>query len=91
MKTLIWVHSMASTGESVRHWLADFDAEAYKGRGVATFTDIKENAKRFDDKGAAFDYWRQVSKRRPRREDGKPNRPLTAYSIEILPEDEDPF
>jgi hypothetical protein len=40
-------------------------------------------AKIFADAGAAFAYWKQQSKRVPIRPDGKPNRPLTAWSVLI--------
>ena len=34
---------------------------------------------------AALEAWRRVSARAPVRPDGKPNRPLTAYTVEVLP------
>jgi hypothetical protein len=37
----------------------------------------------FPDKAAAMAYYFTVSKTVPRRPDGRPNRPLTAYMIEI--------
>lgn len=37
-------------------------------------------AKHFADVALALDYWRQDKGLRP---DGKPNRPLTAYSVEV--------
>jgi hypothetical protein len=62
-------------------WLKSYDIEAFDGRGNALFTDVPEKALRFADLGAAFEAWKTQSKRRPIREDGKPNRPLTAFSI----------
>lgn len=42
------------------------------------------DAHRFADKGAAFEAWRGINQRVPTRKDGKPNRPLTAYTVEIV-------
>ena len=33
----------------------------------------------------ALEVWRKVDSRQPRRPDGQPNRPLTAYTVEIGP------
>jgi hypothetical protein len=38
-------------------------------------------AKRFAGLAELHKTWSQVSKRVPRRQDGKPNRPLTAFSV----------
>lgn len=43
----------------------------------------KARARRFRDAADAWRLWGQTSKRRPLRADGKPNRPLTAFTIEI--------
>lgn len=87
---LMWVHSLASSGERIGLWLEDFDADAHGGRGQASLTHDKARARHFRSSTDAFAFWRQVSRRQPVRHDGKPNRPLTAYSIELLPETEDP-
>jgi hypothetical protein len=60
---------------------ADFDA--YDGRGFMTFTKKASDAMTFPDFRAAMVFWQTTSKARPRREDGMPNRPLTALTIEI--------
>lgn len=41
-------------------------------------------AMRFDDRLEAWDCWRQVDPREPVRKDGKPNRPLTAFTITVM-------
>ena len=71
-------------------WLADrptylltCDVEAYDGMGKVDTTEDRSKAMRFDDPGAAMTYWRRQSIVRPYRDDGKPNRPLTAFTIEI--------
>jgi hypothetical protein len=41
-------------------------------------------AVQFQDYLNAFEFWRQTSKAKPVREDGKPNRPLTAFTVSIF-------
>ena len=45
------------------------------------FTDSRKKAVRFDSFEGALDFYRTQSIYRPRRDDGKPNRPLTAYTM----------
>jgi hypothetical protein len=63
-------------------YLATFDVNAHGGRGEATFTPDIKRAMRFADGGEAMRAWRMRSTVRPLRDDGKPNRPLTAYTVE---------
>jgi hypothetical protein len=39
----------------------------------------------FEAMSDAFILWRTIPQSRPVREDGAPNRPLTAFSVEIIP------
>jgi hypothetical protein len=43
----------------------------------------KEDAMAFDDVKTALEYWQRQSTVVPRRTDGRPNRPLTAYTVEM--------
>lgn len=52
-------------------------------RDLQTTPDI-DKATRFDA-GDAFELWRKVDPREPLREDGKPNRPLTIFTVEMQP------
>lgn len=61
-------------------YLQDYDIEAYDGRGWAIGTNDLKKAKRFASMSEAIDAWNTQSKVRPLREDGKPNKPLTAFS-----------
>ena len=64
-------------------WLKRFDPDAYDGRGLVEWTrDIRE-ALKFPDYIAAKDYYIQQSTVRPLCDDGKPNRPLTGYTISL--------
>jgi hypothetical protein len=62
-------------------YLVWYDVDANEGRGDAGFSPDKDKALRFPDAFKALQVWKMQSTVRPLREDGKPNRPLTAYSI----------
>ena len=55
--------------------------EPYDG-GLLIVTPDREKARHFASAQQAIDYWRQAYGTRP---DGEPNRPLTAYTVEIMP------
>lgn len=61
------------------------------GRGHTVFTFDPSLALGFPSKIDALEYWRQQSKTVPLRPDGRPNRPITAFSAEILPLTEKPL
>ena len=60
------------------------EGDAFRLIRTLETTDNPHEALRFTDGGAALECWRKVSPNRPIRPDGDPNRPLTAYSCEIL-------
>ena len=64
-------------------YLKSYDPEAYGGRGEVTFTGSIDEAMEFADRHAAWACYFQVPKCAPSRPDGRPNRPLTAYTIFI--------
>lgn len=70
-------------------YLKAFNVEAFDGRGDATWTLDIHDAMVFADPGAVLTAWKTQSLLRPLRADGKPNRPLTTFTIEIecLPEE----
>lgn len=69
----------------------DWQPPGYDGPqvGRATFTSDPAEALQFTDVAAAMDFWKKPSTRRPLRSDGKPNRPLTAYTVEVRPAPKD--
>lgn len=67
----------------LRYWLAAADVDARGGRGSARLTLVASEALAFPSMQEAFAFWRQQSTRRPLRPDGRPNRPLTAYTVEF--------
>lgn len=65
-------------------YLKSYDPEAFDGRGDVVFTANIAEAMRFDSYMAAMAFARRVPACRPLRGDGKPNMPLTAFTLEIL-------
>jgi hypothetical protein len=66
-------------------YLAMYEPEAYDGMGSVVWTEDIGQAIKFDDLAQVFAVWKAVPKNRPKRPDGKWNRPLTAYHIEVRP------
>ena len=63
-------------------YVKDYDPTAHGGRGELAVTPKKVYARRFPERTAAIQYYRQSAGIRP---DGKPNRPLTAWTVDIQP------
>jgi hypothetical protein len=75
-----------ASGVSCPHagmFLKHADFNAYSGQGLMTFTGDITQAMVFATAGDAIQFWRTRSKAQPTRPDGRPNRPLTALTIEI--------
>lgn len=66
-------------------YLENFDPEAGHGWGAAAFTSNLKDALVFPDFKAAWELIGTRPKKRPTRPDGRPNRPLTAFTLEIVP------
>jgi len=66
-------------------WLKSYDPEAYDGRGDVQATTNRDEAMRFDSLQEAHELWKRQPKARPLRDDGKPNRPLSAFTIRVEP------
>jgi len=64
-------------------WLVSCDVDGNDGHGIIKTTLVSRDARQFETPGQAMEYWRRVSTTHPVRRDGKPNRPLTAYTVEI--------
>lgn len=78
---VLYVVEDASTGDPVGMWLHRYDPDAFDGRGQIVFTPLKSEAQRFPSMIEAMACWKQPSTRVPLRDDGKPNRPLTAFTV----------
>jgi hypothetical protein len=79
----IFVFHLAGTYMPINSWVKDFDVNANGGRGNVSFTKSPSFAKKFASVGEAFSAYRMQSTLEPFRDDGLPNRPLTAYTVEI--------
>jgi hypothetical protein len=62
-------------------YLKTFDLEANGGHGAMQCTKDKSEAFKWDSMIDLMMAWKAPSESRPLRPDGKPNRPLTAFSI----------
>jgi hypothetical protein len=71
--------SYTTDGEYVK----SYDVEAHDGRGDVTFTKNVADAMTFADMPSAVAFTMRQPASRPLRADGKPNRPLTAFTLEL--------
>lgn len=62
-------------------YLESYDPDYLDGLGAWSWTSDRAKAVRFKGIADAFDTWKRRSSIRPTRSDGRPNRPLTAYSV----------
>lgn len=69
----------------VGYFLGAYDPDGFNGYGSAHWVAHVDDAMTFPDQLTAFQFWKQQSTIRPFREDGLKNRPLTAYTIEVVP------
>lgn len=66
-------------------WVKSYTPDGFGGRGEAVLTENKHEAKVYPNATAAMEDWRRVSSTHPIRPgDGKPNRPLTAFTVEVI-------
>lgn len=65
-------------GQYIKDFIPDIDEF---GHGRLVTTPNLQEAKRFAESDTALEFYRQQSKRCPFRDDGRPNRPLTAYTV----------
>lgn len=73
----------STDGLPVEWYLASFDADGNDGWGEATWTDNPADAVEFATTTAARTCWTEQSRLRRLRPDGQPNRPLTAFSVQL--------
>lgn len=64
-------------------YLKTADVNANDGHGIVTWSRYDWQAMKFDTFAAAAAFWNQQSTKRPLRDDGRPNKPLTAFTVEI--------
>lgn len=86
MKKIVFILAGMPDGSPTDHdgaYLKDFDFEAGIGRGEVELTANLEEAMKFDDAVSALKFYQTQPKCKPFREDGRPNRPLTATNWEM--------
>lgn len=66
-------------------YLASYNPEAHDGMGFAVWCDGIEDALLVADSAALFALWQRIPENRPLRDDGLPNRPLTVFTVEVVP------
>jgi len=80
--TTVALAAAAASGEVVQGpYLEWSDPDANDGAGDERWTNDRDKAKRFASFMDVMDCWKAQSRKRPFRSDGRPNRPLTAYSV----------
>lgn len=89
MPIVIRVLGLALPGQSKRTaldgaYIRAYDPDAHNGYGHIIGTLNVNEALTFATAGEAFALYRSISRTKPFRPDGKPNRPLTSYTVEII-------
>ena len=65
-------------------WVKSYTPDGFGGRGDLVLTENQREAKVYESATAAIEDWQRVSATHPRRPgDGKPNRPMSAFTIEV--------
>jgi hypothetical protein len=65
-------------------YLQEYTADGFGGQGNLSVTNSLKLAKRYPDMRSVLEEWKSVSTTHPIRPDGKPNRPLSAYTISTV-------
>jgi hypothetical protein len=71
-------------GEITGAWLVWYDPAGNNGNGDAAWSHDQADAARFTEREWA-ELYAAVPENRPRRPDGKPNRPITMFNLAIVP------
>ena len=67
-------------------YVKKYEPEAFDGYGDVVFTDRKEEALTFETFTDAYLFVGQIPNNRPVRDDGQPNRPISAFTLEVKAE-----
>jgi hypothetical protein len=65
-------------------YVKDYHPEAHEGQGSVDFTNNIFEAKLFEQSDELWSFIYQVPANRPLRTDGSPNRPITAFTLEVF-------
>lgn len=83
MPYAIFVLCVAHNLAPIDAYVMDFDVDANEGRGGTRLTRLPHRAMKFKSLADALAAYKKQSKVQPYRDDGEPNRPLTAFTVEI--------
>jgi hypothetical protein len=84
----IFILETSNGATEINLWLEEYDTtvEDSAGYGRLSLTGSPARALAFRDTAEAMAFWTQVSKTVPVRDtDGKPNRPLTVFTVSVSP------
>lgn len=90
MSVILRIEGLATGGPNQwqGHYVesCDFEADMSPGSNAAmgSFTADPLKAKQFGGPIEALEFWKTIRKRDGLRPDGKPNRPLTAFTVSII-------
>lgn len=87
IRAIVWADGGACAFSG--QYLQAFDPQDSGGLDTVIFTPEHTKAKTFQTSTAALEFWRTQSHSVPVRPDGKPNRPLTAITVEIFDLDQE--
>ena len=79
-----YVIQILDDGFNYGRYVKRYDPDYMGGRGRVWSSAEPKDAIQFGSFLEATEFWRQPSKVKPLREDGKPNRPLTAFTVTIV-------
>jgi hypothetical protein len=71
--------------EHAGRYVMKYDPDFKGGLGFVGTTLDRSEALRFPSHSEAWQCWNSVSKVRPRRDDGRPNKPMTSYTVMVEP------
>lgn len=89
MKYVIKVYGLYEAEPFDGQMVKSYAPEAFEGLGDVETTSSLSEALKFDTLRKAVAFSRQPASNMPMRPDGKPNRPLTAFTLEFVPVDDD--
>lgn len=81
-----WLGGSSGPVEPSEHegrYVSRYDPDAHHGLGQVWTTRAPSNAIQFRTQQEAVEFYRQASSEKPIREDGRPNRPLTAFTVSV--------
>jgi hypothetical protein len=85
MSAIIQILGLASgePSEADGQYVKSYTPDGHEGAGDLVLTRHRGQAKHYASKGAAMEERKRVSATHPTRSDGRPNRPMSAFTVSI--------